>query len=79
MQAWGTPYLASIMLITLTVDGWCVLPVFFPPCHRRSTNLNFIAYAGATDRRPWPAHRLTSDMSVHRKAHPKLQSTAFMV
>jgi hypothetical protein len=24
---WGTLYVASIMLITLTVDGWCVLPV----------------------------------------------------
>jgi hypothetical protein len=27
---WGTPCVASIMLIALTVDGWCVLlPVLF--------------------------------------------------
>jgi hypothetical protein len=25
------------LLITVTLDGWCALPVFFPLCHRRST------------------------------------------
>jgi hypothetical protein len=30
------------MLNTLTVDGWCVLPVLFPLCHRRSSNLNLL-------------------------------------
>jgi hypothetical protein len=25
---WGTPYVARIILITMTVDGWCGLPVF---------------------------------------------------
>jgi hypothetical protein len=37
---WGTPCVASIMLVTITVEGWCVLPVFFPSCHRRSSKLN---------------------------------------
>jgi hypothetical protein len=32
----GTPYIASIMLITLTVGGWRALPVFLPVCHRHS-------------------------------------------
>jgi hypothetical protein len=36
------------MLITLTTDGWCVLPVTgktvsFPSGHRRSTNLNLLS------------------------------------
>jgi hypothetical protein len=30
-----TPCVASIMLITLTVDGWCVAASSFPSCHRR--------------------------------------------
>jgi hypothetical protein len=34
---WGTPYIASIMLNTMTVYGWCVLPVLFPSC---SSNLD---------------------------------------
>jgi hypothetical protein len=30
------------MHITLTVDQWCVLPVFFPSCHRYSSKLNLL-------------------------------------
>jgi hypothetical protein len=34
------------MLITLTVDGWCVAASSFPSCHRRSSNQNLLQTIG---------------------------------
>jgi hypothetical protein len=38
LTSWQTWQTEDIM----TVDGWCVLRVFFPSCHRRSSNLNLL-------------------------------------
>lgn len=35
-----TPCVASIMPVTLTVEGWCVLAVVFNWCHRRSHKMS---------------------------------------
>jgi hypothetical protein len=37
---WGTPYVASIMLVTLTVDGRCALPVISFPRVTGPHNVN---------------------------------------
>jgi hypothetical protein len=66
-RGWGTPCAASIMLITLTVDEWCVLPVFFPSCHRRPTKLNLLQARKVTCDQP-SERSLTNGLAHSGKA-----------
>jgi hypothetical protein len=51
---WGTPCVAGIMLITLTVDGWCVLPVLFAFVSQALTQISIYYRAYLTsEHRVW--------------------------